>query len=371
MNRNLALQRTLDAIAHLSDREPPWTALLQGMQQLIGGDSATLILIDSSGELLNFQQNDVSPTTEHAYTEHFFAHDIVAPLTIGAAPGSWFDTQELFSASLLSKEAFYIDFMCQHRMRQLLTFIIEDSPQRRGGLTVQRNMPASHARRDLESTTVRRATSALRRGMAQRDAMTRQWFDMAESAFDSFGEAICLATPRGTVLRASARAREFFGQGHALRLRGGRLWHPGADVQRALQSALTRAPQAREPVRLAIPDDQGGLCRLELVAAMPQLSLGKEALVFIRMHREGTHSLPPVDSLCDAFGITPAEARVLKALMAGQSPKQHAGAQGVSVHTVRSQVSSLMTKMECTRQVDLVRKGLLAPSPLLDTGRLE
>ena len=47
--------------------------------------------------------------------------------------------------------------------------------------------------------------------------------------------------------------------------------------------------------------------------------------------------------------------------MAGQSPKQHAGLQGVSVHTVRSQVTSLMTKMECTRQIDLVRKGLLAP----------
>ncbi len=47
--------------------------------------------------------------------------------------------------------------------------------------------------------------------------------------------------------------------------------------------------------------------------------------------------------------------------MAGQSSKQHAVVQGVSVHTVRSQVTSLMTKMECARQVDLVRKALLAP----------
>lgn len=361
MNRNLALQRTLDAIAHLSDREPPWTALLQGMQQLIGGDSATLILIDGSGELLNFQQHDVSPAAERVYTEHFFAHDIVAPLTVGAAPGSWFDTQELFSSSLLSKEAFYVDFMCQHRMRQLLTFIIEDSPQRRGGLTVQRNMPASHARRNLESTMVRQATHALRRGMAQRDALARQWFDTAESAFDGFGEAICLVTPRGTVLRASVRARELFGQGHALRLRGNRLWHPNVEVQRALHAALAQAPQALEPVRLFIPDDTGGACRLEFVPADPQLSLGKEALVFIRMHRDGTRVPPSIDSLCGTFGITPAEARVLTALMAGQSSKQHAVLQGVSVHTVRSQVTSLMTKMACTRQVDLVRKALLAP----------
>jgi len=361
MNRNLALQRTLDAISHLSDPEPPWTALLQGMQQLIGGDSATLILFDGSGDLLTFQQHDVSPDTERAYTEHFFAHDIAASLTAGAAPGTWFDTQELFSPSRLSKEAFYVDFMSRHRMRQLLTFIIEDNSQRRCGLTVQRNMPADHARQALESTPVRRVTGTLRRQMAQRDAMTRQWFDTAESAFNSFGEAICVTTPRGIVLRASARARELFGLGQALHLRSGRLWHPRAEVQHALQSALARVPQAREPVRLSIADERGGQYRLELVPAVPQLSLGKEALVFIRIHHDDTRSLPPIDSLCSSFGITPAEARVLTALMAGQSPKQHAGLQGVSVHTVRSQVTSLMTKMECTRQVDLVRKGLLAP----------
>lgn len=107
MNRNLALHRTVDAISHLGDPEPPWASLLQGTQQLVGGDSATRILIDSGGELLDFQQHDVSPAAERAYLEHFFAHDIVAPLTIGAPPGSWFDTQELFSSSLLSKEGFY------------------------------------------------------------------------------------------------------------------------------------------------------------------------------------------------------------------------------------------------------------------------
>ncbi|BEP37399.1 hypothetical protein GmRootV59_43700 [Variovorax sp. V59] len=369
MNRNLALHRALDAISHLGDPEPPWAALLQGMQQLVGGDSATLIQIDGGGELLNFQQHDVSPAAERAYVEHFFAHDILIPPTFGAPPGSWFDTQELFSSSLLSKEGFYVDFMCPHGMRQCLIFIVEDSPQRRGALTVQRNMPAGRARRHLESAAVRRVDGALRRGLAQRDAMTRQWFDTAESAFDGFGEAICLATRHGTVLRASARARELLGQGHSLRLRGGRLWHPGAEVQRALQAALAQAPQAHQPIRLSIPDGWGGQSRLELVPAAPQLSLGREALVFIRMRHDGARTPPPVDSLCSAFGITPAEARVLAALIAGQSPKQHAGAQGVSVHTVRSQVGSLMAKMGCTRQAELVRKGLLAQPPLLETGR--
>lgn len=84
MSRNVALNRTFDAISHLGDPEPPWAVLLHGMQQLVGGDSATLIQLDGGGELLNFQQHGVSATTERAYVEHFFAHDIVTPQTLGA-----------------------------------------------------------------------------------------------------------------------------------------------------------------------------------------------------------------------------------------------------------------------------------------------
>lgn len=254
-------------------------------------------------------------------------------------------------------------------MRQLLTFVVEDSPQRRGALSIQRSMPVSHARRHLESETVRQVCGAMRVGLAKRDAMTRRWFDTAESAFDVFGEAICLATRHGTVLRASARARELLHRGHSLRMRRGRLWHPSAEVQSALQAALAQAPQAREPISVAIPDGRGGQVRLELASAAPGLSLGREALVFIRMRHHEARTPPSVDSLRSAFGITPAEARVLAALIAGQSPKQHAGVQGVSVHTVRSQLGSLMAKMGCTRQVDLVRKGLLAQPPLLKSRR--
>lgn len=245
-------------------------------------------------------------------------------------------------------------------MRQLLTFIVEDSPQRRGGLTVQRSTPASHARRHLESAAVRRVDGALRRGLAQRDAMTRQWFDTAASAFDGFGEAICLATRYGTVLRASARARELLGQGQSLRLRGGRLWHPGAQVQRVLQAALAQAQQARQPIRLAIPDGRGGQDRLELAPAAPALSLDREALVFVRMRHDGAHA---------AFRREPLRrlrhhpCRGARAGGARRGPVAQAACRraGRAVHTVRSQLGSLMAKMGRTRQVELVRKALLAP----------
>ncbi|WP_230558923.1 helix-turn-helix transcriptional regulator [Variovorax paradoxus] len=204
-------------------------------------------------------------------------------------------------------------------------------------------------------------THALRQGLARRDERAQLRLGGAESAFAAFGEAVLLVTPAGTVLRASAGAQEFFGTSRSPRLRGQRLWHPDAQTQQALAAGLRLAAQSHQRVCLPIPGGSASHEHLELARAAPQLSLGDEVLVLARIRLGRSQALPSIDSLCSAFGITPAEARVLAALIAGQSPKQHAGAQGVSVHTVRSQVGSLMAKMGCTRQVDLVRKALLAP----------
>lgn len=78
-------------------------------------------------------------------------------------------------------------------------------------------------------------------------------------------------------------------------------------------------------------------------------------LARIRPKQRGS---PATEQLCVAFGLTPAELRALAALMAGQSPKQYATAQNLSCHMVHSQIGSAMAKMDCKRQVGLVRMGL-------------
>lgn len=360
MNQSLALRRTLGAIAHLDDPEPPWSDLLQGVQQVIGGDSATFILLEGSGELLSFQQVDVSPAAEREYAQHFCAHDILIPPTLGAAPGSWFDTHELFSPSFLSRNLYYADFMCRHGVHQMLACVIDQGSQRRGGLTVQRSTAVPDARRLLDSMPIRRLILALRQGLARRDQRAQLWLGGAESALAAFGEAVVLVTPAGAVVHASARAQEFFDTGRSLRQHHQRLWHPDAKTRDALRAGLRLAAQSRQRVCLFIPDRLGGQERVELVRAAPQLSLTEEVLVQLCVRRHPSPTAPSIDRLRSAFDITQAEARVLAALMSGQSAKQHAGVQGVSVHTVRSQIGSLMAKMGCTRQVDLVRAAISA-----------
>ena len=105
------LRRVLDAVHHLTDPEPPWLGVLEGACGLIGGESATFIMVDAGGQLLSAQQWNVDPEAERVYREHYVQQDIITPKALGAAPGTWLDTAEFFDAGDLSGNAYYADYM--------------------------------------------------------------------------------------------------------------------------------------------------------------------------------------------------------------------------------------------------------------------
>lgn len=358
------LNRALEAVHHLADRDPPWADILESSRQLIGSDSVALLLFNDHGEILALHQRNVNAAAEREYVQHFYAHDIVAPIAFAppasnSRKGNWFDSQEMFTPTLLSGDRYYVDFMCRHRMRQMWTLTIETSPARRGGITFHRETPIDRARDHLESPAIRAFTAALEDAMAERRSLSSQWLSMAESVFGAFGEATCLTTPTGQVLALSQEADRLMSEWSALQRRDGRLWHADPKMRDALGAALRRAATGTGLVRLTLPGGHGGLCKLEMTRADTALCIGGEALVFIRIRRPTLHDEhPPVELLCMAFGVTPAEGRVLIALIKGHSATECADLHGVSIHTVRKQIAILMEKMHCKRQVDLVRKGL-------------
>ncbi|MEJ8847241.1 helix-turn-helix transcriptional regulator [Variovorax rhizosphaerae] len=283
---DLALHRAVEAAHHLTDPEPPWPDILDGVRQVLGGDSASFIMLDGTGALLTLEQVHVDPLAELEYASHYHAQDIVTPATIGAGEGTWFDTQELFSPSTLSRNGYYVDFMCRHRMRQMLTYIVEENPQRRGGLTVQRSEPHDHARWQFESTPIRKLAGTMQEAVLRRREMANHWYDSAESGFCAFDEALCMVNSNGAMLRMSPKAQGWLGDGTALRVRGGRLWHPAEAFRARLLDALERVVAHGTPERLTVPAHQksDGLL-LDLAPADARLRLGRESSVLVRMLR--------------------------------------------------------------------------------------
>ena len=63
---------------------------------------------------------------------------------------------------------------------------------------------------------------------------------------------------------------------------------------------------------------------------------------------------PPVELVQSLFDLTPAEARVARALAAGKTVNDIAADGGTSANTIRTQVRGVLEKTGCNRQVDIV-----------------
>lgn len=357
MSGSIALQRAFEAVQHLDGARPPWQDVLEGFRQVVGGDSASFMMFDAGDRLLQLEQQGVDAQAEREYVEHFHAQDPLMKQLRGVPAGAWLDTAEAFTPDRLSRQAFYVDYMSRHRMRQLVGVVLDNTPQRRASMSVQRSQASGGLRALVERPEARRFTTALQQAVDRLQQRSAQAWFSAEAAFSAFGEALLLATPAGMVLQLSPRAHLWLGGGAALLLRSGRLLHPDPRWQAMLARALREAADGTAPAVLMLPNAQGVVDRLELTRADRPLSLAGEVLVLVRVCRvRGAAAVAP-GLLAAAFGLTPAEARVLAALMVGTRPKDLAAAHQVSLSTVRTQIAALMDKMDCARQADLLRKA--------------
>ena len=69
----------------------------------------------------------------------------------------------------------------------------------------------------------------------------------------------------------------------------------------------------------------------------------------------GLDNRPAAEALRDAFGLTPAEARLAIALAQGVRLADHAESVGISLNTVKTLLSRVFRKTETARQAELVR----------------
>lgn len=135
--------------------------------------------------------------------------------------------------------------------------------------------------------------------------------------------------------------------------------------------ALT-APQATGGA-LLVPGREGRegchVLATPLRANQTPLALGPDricAALFLQF--EGSPPALSQEVLRELFGLTVAEARVAMNLAHGRSPDEIAAVSETSRYTVRSQLSSIYSKMGVSRQAEVVQRVLSSPAVLGDDG---
>lgn len=192
----------------------------------------------------------------------------------------------------------------------------------------------------------------------RRQALAIGWQSIDE-AFSEVGEAVLLIGKESLIGRMSTLAARYLDDGHGWTARGGRLRHANAKMQRLFDAHCAAVASDRQMRSLATTASWGEVFWVDISLAPTIFSRAGERMLLVRLRRRSAFAMPDVARLKSVFNITRAEAAVLAGLAAGHNVEEVATLRQASVLTVRKQVASLLSKMECHRQSELVRLASL------------
>ncbi|MGB8418864.1 helix-turn-helix transcriptional regulator [Paraburkholderia sp.] len=352
-------RNAMEAVSHIADPTAPWDDVLLTAKAMIGADAATLLMFNERQDLLVLRQTGIDESAEREYTDYYYQYDSLAQAALQSPSGRWWDSVTLQATSEIRRLPFYADYMPRHRMGQVLAYVITGDPERRAAVSFQRMSATSDAVEKISQGRTAVYLRALTQAIANRERAGALQFNSLEMILTGLGDAAFLAGATGILYRCSARAYELLAKANMLSTYDRAVTHPRAEFGTAFRQALAKAAHQQQKIKFALPTNWGEGIRFDIVPAADALKLANEPILLVRMQACSVFSVPDVAQIKSFFSVTEAEARVLCALIQGHSPLEYAQLAGLAERTVRNHIASLMKKMCCSRQAELVRLGSL------------
>lgn len=189
------------------------------------------------------------------------------------------------------------------------------------------------------------------------------------SAIDQMSLGVLIVGLGGVVRFSNKTMDRILKSDLGLTVRHGRLAIDDAQAQQTLNKALEDAQKAangnlfRSGTMIALRDRSDKPLSL-LISPLPPgvmglRPVGPVAAIFINHPEE--RRKPAEDAISKLYGLTPAEARLAKALLDGDRLQDYAERQGISLHTAKTQLKQVFLKTGHSRQSDLVRDIMSNP----------
>jgi len=175
---------------------------------------------------------------------------------------------------------------------------------------------------------------------------------------DRLGLAVILVDADCRVLMANTASRQFAALQTPLSLGRKGMEAANNGSGRQLSNLVTRCLETRAPQGIVLVSTADGPklwvlgSPVQLNSINVQSSFGQA--VMLQIISLCAARTPDLTAVRDVFGLTKAEARVLLGLIEGQTVEECASSRGVSISTIRSQVSALLAKTGTRRQAELV-----------------
>jgi DNA-binding CsgD family transcriptional regulator len=363
--------RILDAIYDAATSFDHWTVALDRIGRAFG--ASYVGLIDRNLRTLEGRAIAVGidPQGQREYFETWSSRDLLRQWTRTYRPGAVETDQDILPRAVLVRSDYYNCFMKPRDMHTLMRITLTAESGFRKFISFNRPLSLG----DYGTTEVEECRRLLPH--LQRAARVAQSVEDSLLALNSFSavleqsaKGVLLLDRTGKVVFANRALRAMTEAGDGLCLRRECLEAVNGDDNAALQRLIAGATRRLDRADVA----RGGVMRVSRRSGKPGLSVavspmgggtswsGHAPVAFIMVTDPSTQLLPPDEMMEQLFGLTPAETRVAMRLMAGESPERVAEMLDVSITTVRWHLASLYRKTGTSRQAELMRQLLLAPT---------
>jgi len=349
-----------DRIYDAAVGDATWTDVARVLEERFQGPAAIFSQTDRPVEAIALCSN-VDEDRTRSYLEHYWIEDVAMRQIRNARSYDIVLDGSLVSPETRRKSGFYSEY---------LTAVGADvgfyAPVLWDGCaSVVVSVQRSRARGDYDADELRliRALQPhFRRAFRTYRELRRLRFDEAagRAALIEAELGVVVATARAQPLFVSPVAEEQMRQGGLSVAAGvlrGQTQQATHELHAAVAAATNRSGGSSTSVELPVGEGMAPLRSTVTPVRQSMIDLSGEPLALILLHKDRENAFD-ADAATRAYGLTPAEGRLLSALVAGRRLGEFAAASGVSITTVKTHLDRLFNKFGVRRQADLIRQAL-------------
>ena len=347
-----------------------WSQALRSVGSLFDSDFAHFeVLEKNTGRPVFFHNEGAEADALDLYVDHFAAVSPRAPFGARRPEGHVGFDHEILTEAEIDRDEFYNDFLIPQGYKYFISANLISNERLFSVFSVQRPLGQDHASPD-EIALMHRLAPHLSQAMKIHLRLTRPVPSAAETrAFAYSTTGMIMIDRGGTVSDINGEAARIVSDPrNGLDIRGGRVCATDPRIETRLARATgqvlaTVSGEGFAPAdAVAIPRPHAmplTLYAIPLAGTGEKLELDdlhpdRPAALLLVNDPDRTGGLPD-DVLRAMFDLTPAECRVVRALLAGQTPGDYAGQAGVGIRTVRTHISSILGKTGARNQTDMIR----------------
>ncbi|MDH4442264.1 MAG: LuxR C-terminal-related transcriptional regulator [Rhizobium sp.] len=352
-----------------------WSVVLERVCRFVGASASRIYWRDAtSAQAETIYSWGFDPKFLDIYRRGYVSLNPLYPASIFINPGEIFSSQDLVPSHEFQTSRFFKEWVAPQGFFDAAIFNIQRYQASAAAFTVISGRDygavddALRYRLKLLAPHLQRAV-IIGRELGKRNLQAQS----LQGALDQIDTGVFILDEAGRGLWSNHAGTEMLTKGDLVRATGPRISLASAEANHALRAGLSGSPVQPDPVALREPAlikmvDAEGTAWTGCLMRLPEHSATQTAFQQVRPSAQAALFIRPaevvptsgIEKCARRYGLTPAEVRVLHAVLEIDRISDIADGLGISANTVKKHLSALFDKTGVSRRAALVKTVMAA-----------